>query len=306
MLRRFCTLLSGFDRPQAVALVFGEDQVVDFRLDRNRAPAGRRSADSDVPADRQRPHRASSRLPCACGSCASSSRLSGSIFAFAASGAAALLIHARQSRSGGRSPSRSSPCSTNSAASQSSSSWFDGRSPITPKSLGVRTMPVPIRNCQMRFTITRAVSGFSGDASQFASAVRRPVRRLRESRKPPCITRGTAGSTGSRRIVRIAHPQHVSSAAPARRYSRTRRPSAADRARSASISCKSRAQLRPLRPILRRHRRHHLVPGRLDLLLGVLAPASSAPACACLRECSSASCSFGSSFASRSAISRSA
>ncbi len=45
---------------------------------------------------------------------------------------------------------------------------------MTPKSLDVATMPLPKCCCQSRFTITRAVSGLSFDAIQFASAARRP------------------------------------------------------------------------------------------------------------------------------------
>src|SRR5437660_8020839 len=61
------------------------------------------------------------------------------------------------------------------AASQSSSSALLGSSPLTPKLLGVLTRPVPKCWRQTRFTHTRAVSGFSGLAIQFASASRRPV-----------------------------------------------------------------------------------------------------------------------------------
>lgn len=46
--------------------------------------------------------------------------------------------------------------------------------PARPKSLGVRTMPRPKWCCQIRLTITRAVSGFLGLAIQPASARRRP------------------------------------------------------------------------------------------------------------------------------------
>ena len=66
-------------------------------------------------------------------------------------------------------------CSTNSIASQSSNSGCVGRSPRKPKSLAVATMPLPKWCCQSRLTITRAVSGLSFDAIQFASASRRPV-----------------------------------------------------------------------------------------------------------------------------------
>ena len=58
------------------------------------------------------------------------------------------------------------PDSTNSTASQSSSSGCEGRMPVLPKLLGVRTMPSPKWCCQIRFTITRAVKGLSRDAIQ--------------------------------------------------------------------------------------------------------------------------------------------
>ncbi len=63
----------------------------------------------------------------------------------------------------------------NSCASQSSSSGCEGFVPLRPKSLGVSTRPVPKCPCQMRFTITRAVSGFCGLAIQSASARRRSL-----------------------------------------------------------------------------------------------------------------------------------
>ena len=62
----------------------------------------------------------------------------------------------------------------NSRASQSSSSGCVGRSPTMPKLFGVRTIPSPKCPCQMRFTITRAGSGFAGSASHSASS-RRPL-----------------------------------------------------------------------------------------------------------------------------------
>ena len=40
---------------------------------------------------------------------------------------------------------------------------------MMPKSSAVRTMPVPKISCQRRFTVTRAVSGFSGETSHCAS-----------------------------------------------------------------------------------------------------------------------------------------
>ena len=53
----------------------------------------------------------------------------------------------------------SQPESTNSVASQSSSSGWLGKSPCRPKFSLVLTMPVPKSICQNRFTVTRAVSG---------------------------------------------------------------------------------------------------------------------------------------------------
>ena len=45
-------------------------------------------------------------------------------------------------------------------------------SPAEPKSSGVGTMPVPKSSSQKRFTATRAVSGFSGEAIHLAIARR--------------------------------------------------------------------------------------------------------------------------------------
>ena len=64
--------------------------------------------------------------------------------------------------------------SVNFTASQSSNSGFVGGVPLRPKSLAVSTMPRPKWNCQIRFTMTRAVNGFSGLAIQLASVIRRP------------------------------------------------------------------------------------------------------------------------------------
>ena len=62
----------------------------------------------------------------------------------------------------------------NSTASQSSSSGCVGCSPILPKLSSVATMPRPKWWCQMRLTMTRAVSGFCAEPSHSASARRRP------------------------------------------------------------------------------------------------------------------------------------
>ncbi len=62
----------------------------------------------------------------------------------------------------------------NLAASQSSSSGCVGFLPVAPKLFGLPAIAWPKCHCQMRLTITRAVSGFSGEAIQSASASRRP------------------------------------------------------------------------------------------------------------------------------------
>ena len=89
------------------------------------------------------------------------------------------------------------PQRTNSEASQSSSSGCDGFPPLRPKSLGVSTRPLPKWPCQMRFTMTRAVSGFSGLAIQSASVRRRSC--SAESRASCFVpsTLNTAGTTSS-------------------------------------------------------------------------------------------------------------
>ena len=75
------------------------------------------------------------------------------------------------------------PDSTNRAASQSSSAGFDGAFSARAEVVGVRTRPSPKWCCQIRLTITRAVSGLSGRASHSASSqpaapVRDPQGRL--------------------------------------------------------------------------------------------------------------------------------
>ena len=55
----------------------------------------------------------------------------------------------------------SQPLSRKSTASQSSSAGCDGASLMMPKSAADFTSPVPKVSIQKRFTVTRAVSGFS-------------------------------------------------------------------------------------------------------------------------------------------------
>ena len=62
--------------------------------------------------------------------------------------------------------------------------------PVAPKLFGLPEIAVPKCHCQMRFTITRAVSGFSGLVNHFASTVRRPLF--------PAIDAGTASAASLR------------------------------------------------------------------------------------------------------------
>ncbi len=87
----------------------------------------------------------------------------------------------------------SQPRSTNSVASQSSSSGCDGHSPCEPKSSTVFTSPVPKYICQNRFTVTRAVSGFDGSTSQRAN----PSRLFGAPAGSGGSTAGTPGDTFS-------------------------------------------------------------------------------------------------------------
>src|SRR6202030_2071136 len=87
------------------------------------------------------------------------------------------------------------------AASQSSNSGCDGASPILPKLLGVRTIPSPKWCCQMRFTITRAVNGFSGSATHSANPRRRHV---------VCAPAGAVGKTYSTGLATESTPGVIS------------------------------------------------------------------------------------------------
>ena len=66
----------------------------------------------------------------------------------------------------------SQPLRTNSVASQSRSCGWVGGSPWVPKSSSVVTMPLPKSLAQRRFTVTRAVSGFSSEVIQRAKPSR--------------------------------------------------------------------------------------------------------------------------------------
>ena len=67
-------------------------------------------------------------------------------------------------------------------ASQSSNSGCFGFLPVVPKLFGLPARGVPIVHCQMRFAITRAVSGFFPSAIHSASAFRRPLDRAGNDR----------------------------------------------------------------------------------------------------------------------------
>ena len=62
----------------------------------------------------------------------------------------------------------SQPDSMNSTANQSSNSRCAGYSACTPKSSAVFTNPIPKSACQKRFTVTRAVNGWSRSTSHLA------------------------------------------------------------------------------------------------------------------------------------------
>ena len=66
------------------------------------------------------------------------------------------------------------PSSTKRLASQSSNAGCVGLEPIFPKLLAFPAKPRPKWCCQIRFAITRAVSGLRESAIHFASAERRP------------------------------------------------------------------------------------------------------------------------------------
>src|SRR5215475_9460667 len=85
------------------------------------------------------------------------------------------------------------PFSTNSRASQSSSSECDGFSQRVPKSSGVVTNPTPKYCCQIRLTITRGVSGL------FLSTIHRasPNRLRGASVGNGCNDAGVPGCTNS-------------------------------------------------------------------------------------------------------------
>ena len=76
----------------------------------------------------------------------------------------------------------SQPLSTNSQASQSSSSGWVGQAPCEPKSSSVVTSPWPKTSFQSRLTITRATSGLSRAASHRARSRRVSRRSLTRER----------------------------------------------------------------------------------------------------------------------------
>ena len=89
----------------------------------------------------------------------------------------------------------------NSLASQSRSSGWLGFAPALPKSLAVDTMPCPNTCCQIRFTITRANSGFSRAVTHSAKRARRAAPGVFElSFRSPANSSGAAGITSARSV----------------------------------------------------------------------------------------------------------
>ena len=87
----------------------------------------------------------------------------------------------------------------NSMASQSSSSGCDGGVPCVPKSFSVSTRPRPKYCCQTRFTITRAVSGFSRADEPLREV--EPVRLAVDDARNGCSTAGVPGRHFVRRAA---------------------------------------------------------------------------------------------------------
>ena len=96
----------------------------------------------------------------------------------------------RRSSSAGASALMLQPRFMNSTASQSSSCGCVGGSPILPKLSSVATMPRPKWWCQMRLTITRAVSGFCARAEPLGQ-------------RPPAARRAAVGGRNLGRRVAI-------------------------------------------------------------------------------------------------------
>ena len=121
----------------------------------------------------------------------------------------------------------------------------------------------------MRFTITRAVSGLSGDASQLASAARRPAELAGISTLPLFEHREHTGLDLSQLVLHIADLQDVGGG---RGLVAVR--DGVGRGRRIGLRqldlMQLLAQRGALLALFRRQRVHHFVPQRLDLLFGVL------------------------------------
>ena len=133
----------------------------------------------------------------------------------------------------------SQPLSTNSTASQSSTSWCSGVSPCEPRSLSDFDRPVPKSIFQSRLTNTRAVSGLSALVSHSAKSrrVRRRFSAALVSRK--CGGRGSTISPDSSIQLPRANTRVTSgsSRCSVTRHSSARSSSAFLRRSSRRISC---------------------------------------------------------------------
>ena len=117
-----------------------------------------------------------------------------------------------------------------------------------------------MRNCQSRLTMTRAVSGLSGDASQFASAARRPVADCRRRSAALDQTLGNPGLHAIQLMVRIADLQDERGRRILGRVVDTAN-ALAGRARLVQLDLVHLApQRRALFAIFGRERVHHFVP----------------------------------------------
>ena len=268
-------ILFGFrrDGPQAVALAFGED--ADRRLPARSAHerAGRRAADS---AGRRRPARCreSSRLPGACGSCASRTCSPGRSSRFRRIVGARLPVRAREHDQ--PVDRLHAPAALHELRRQPVEQLLDRGplSPSTPKSFGVAHQPRPMRNCQMRFTITRAVSGLFGRGQPVRQCGPPPGVCCGQARSPPAPGSSTSGKPGSTWPSFASRPdlQDESWAAGPCPCSLRRKPRAA-----APASCQFDLHAASARSAVRRSticRRQRvattLIPGGLDLRFGIL------------------------------------
>ena len=143
---------------------------------------------------------------------------------------------------------------------------IEGLPPSKSEIVGRGDQAVPMRNCQSRFTMTRAVSGLSGEASQFASAARRPVAAAGSDRRRARSLSGNPGSTGSRSVVIIPDFQNISGRRILLRVVDGQR--GGQRTGFSSSSWCIWRRSRPPLAVFGDECVHHFIPDEVDLRLG--------------------------------------